>query len=116
MPARTPVSMGFTPQEKIDQAEEMSSGPSPEDMVDYPYGLRIHLSHEELQKLGYASEGLTPGTRVALVGYAVVKDASAEQVNTMTKRNASLQITDLAVEAAPEETDRAAALYGGADK
>ena len=107
-----PVSMMISNQEKVERSEEYKEGVSPENMEDYPYGLRISLRHEDLQKLGMAREGLKAGDKIALAGIAIVTSVDATQVNTAIERSAQVQITDLMIEAAPEEKPRANIMYG----
>jgi len=90
-------------------------------IAPYPYGLRLHLTHEELAKLGY--EELPPaGTVCKLEAVAVVTRSSTEDPDAdgdCDYCSIELQVTELAMEEEEgEEEDedpsaaRAHRLYG----
>lgn len=89
----------------------------------YPYGLRLHLTQTELEKLGY--EGLPPaGTKVRIEAVACVTRAASEDPDAdgdIDYLCVEMQITELGIEetAASEgedsddDGDRAARMYKG---
>ncbi len=71
---------------------------------DYPYGLEISLEKESLEKLGLNIEDFTVGGKVDIVCQAEVTRLH----QSVSKRNdahtsASIQITDMAMMARPNE-------------
>jgi hypothetical protein len=63
---------------------------------EYPYGLRIHLEPEVVQKLKMKMPAV--GEKFELTGMAIVKSVSAETEREGKERiSCSLQITDLEV-------------------
>lgn len=85
------TSMKRTPEERKADAQ-----PSAVDMPDYPWGLQITLSEEDLVQLGI-SDIPTAGAPVALEGIAKVTSTSSSEVDGKPNRSVTLQITDLAV-------------------
>lgn len=83
----------------------------------YPYGLRLHLTQVELEKLGY--EGLPPaGTKVRIEAVACVTRAASEDPDAdgdIDYLCVEMQITELGIEeeAAEKEEggDRAERMY-----
>lgn len=85
------------------------------DAPEYPYGLRLHLDHDQLKKLGIG----TPNVQQTLIATARVKVCSVDSYETAEsglRTNVSLQITDLALAPDVEPENHAANLYGGANK
>lgn len=109
--AKAPVSLAYTPSEKVDRATSLNET-RPEDMNDYPYGLTIFLSHETLQKLGYASGGLESGARVSLLGSALIVSTESEMINGVKERKCNLQIQTLALEPLEERPAPSSILFG----
>ena len=103
------ISLRRTDREKRDMADP---SPKPEEMDDYPWGLDLNLGHEEIQKLGLA-EGLEAGTEVALIATATVTNSSVAIVNSMNKRNMTLQIRAMQVKPIVPEVNEAELIYGG---
>lgn len=91
------------------QAETLLSEPEP---AEYPYGLRISLGHEELQKLGINEMPALDSEHrlvalVCVVGTSVTEDQSSEK----PMRSLQLQIEQMSLSPAKEE-DEADRLYG----
>lgn len=104
-----PISMALTDKEKVEKADFK---PDATDIPDYPYGLRIILSQEEMRKIGSIRDQLDSEVRVSLVGKGKVVSTSSESVMGMTERSVTIQITDLALEIFEEGPSRADRLYG----
>jgi hypothetical protein len=85
----------------------------------YPYGLRLHLTQVELEKLGY--EGLPPaGTKVRIEAVACVTRAASEDPDAdgdIDYLCVEMQITELGIEEEEGESDeggdRAERMYKG---
>lgn len=83
----------------------------------YPYGLRLHLTQVELEKLGY--DGLPPaGTKVRIEAMACVIRASSEDPDAdgdIDYLCVEMQITELGIEEEAgekeESGDRAERMY-----
>ena len=112
MPASL-VSLKRTDREKARDLEAPRSDGL--DMPDYAWGLTINLGHEELQKLGLASEGIEAGEQVAILAVAMVSNNSAEQVGAMTKRTMTLQFQQMQIVSMNEKEtpNEAELIYGG---
>lgn len=105
------VSMAKTVKEKQKEATPWDEREA-EDIEDYPYGLAITLSHEELQKLGFARGELDAGMVLDLVGKAQITNVDARQVNGVKRFSASMQIQQLGVSIDTKEDERADNLFG----
>lgn len=87
--------------------------PKVDDAPRYPWGLCITLNEETMAKLGI--------TDLPKVGSTVMITAKAEVSGTREyatqgqeeEKSMDLQITDMAIGAAPAETTPASTLYGG---
>jgi major coat protein len=84
----------------------------------YPYGLRLHLTQVELEKLGY--DGLPPaGTRVRIEAVACVTRASSEDPDAdgdIDYLCVEMQVTEMGIEEEGESSgqdggDRAERMY-----
>jgi hypothetical protein len=106
------VSLARTPQEKVEREKRFRDGPGVEEMEDYPGGLVLHLGHDELQKLGFASGGLESGDKVVIIGGGTVTATNSQSINGMQERSVSLQVQSLALELKEEEEPRANLIYG----
>jgi hypothetical protein len=74
---------------------------------EYPFGLRITLYKEDLEKLGIAGDDLSVGAEVAIEARATVVMYSEEQsVGGEPECTVELQITDMAIGDAPEQRRR----------
>jgi hypothetical protein len=86
--------------------------PEPVAISPYPYGLRINLTHEELEKLGYSD--LPPaGTKCRIEAVGVVTRAATEDPDADGDVDyccVEIQITELGMEeeGEPEGEDRSA--------
>jgi len=106
------VSLARSPKEKIEQQKRYSEGTPADEMEDYPWGLTLRLSHEELQKLGMASMQIESGALYDLIGKAIVEGVTTKVVNGMKQNTIELQVTALALEPSTPEVPRSTALYG----
>jgi hypothetical protein len=77
---------------------------------DYPWGLRINLSDEEIKKLGLTMPEI--GTELSMEAVAKVVSVS-ERSNTGGKsRSVEIIITDMALGPKPADKSHADVLYG----
>lgn len=83
-----------------------SSYPSPNSVPDYPYGLALSLSEQELKKLGLYDEDIKPGDMFHFHAMAVVTSTS-ENVNKdqEPKCRVELQITHMSAEDEADEDE-----------
>jgi hypothetical protein len=109
----TPVDMALTPEEKRLRSRGFAEGTPPEDQVDYPYGLTIHLDARELRRVGFGLNGLNVGDKVNIVGKGMVTSAHADVVNTLETFSAGIQLQSLGLEKVEEEKSPAQTIYGG---
>lgn len=73
------------------------------DPPDYPYGARLYLEEDQLEKLGLKE--LPPaGTVLRLEGLGGVIGVREEQRDGKISRSLEIQITDLGLEAGPEKS------------
>jgi len=100
---RTMVDMAKTPQEK---AEDMAEASAPTALMqpDYPYGLCICLTQDELDKLGLDSDCCV-GDMVHLFAMASVTSVSKRDNGAGPECRIELQITHLEVEDEDEENE-----------
>lgn len=100
---------------KIDkEAKKKMMEPIPSDVPEYPWGLRLELNNESLEKLGLEKLPKV-GTSVKLYAKVDVVSVSAyEQAKGEKNKNLSLQITDLCLESGEKEEDgnKADILFG----
>lgn len=96
------VSMKKTPEEKVEEVEDFCSRPSIANVADYPYGLAITLTHEELDKLGLDYD-CDVGDMIDLRAFAEVTSVSKRMVNDKPEVRVELQIRDMAVENESDE-------------
>ncbi len=96
---RAMVDMSRTTEEKVEAME----APVPSQAADYPYGLCICLTHEELAKLDL-DDDVEPGDTVHLVAFAKVTNVFKSAPEGSPICRVELQITDLAVEDESTET------------
>lgn len=82
------------------------------DAPEYPYGLRIELGNDALEKLGITA---LPGVGKKIMVEAVCEVCSVSQYENKDKtsnRSVSLQITDMSVVEAKEKKSVSDSLYG----
>lgn len=98
------VSMKRTPKRSIAEAKGMMPETVyPMDEEKYPYGLKIHLCHEDLEKLGFdISEYSVEDELVLYAKVEICEVSSNERIDSVTgevKNNdrLELQITDLSL-------------------
>jgi hypothetical protein len=80
------------------EAAPISLGDS--DKSQYPYGLRLHLEKEELEKLGDSVADLSKGDRITLRCVAEVVSLSVNEDEYGESANMGLQIQKMEVGAA----------------
>jgi hypothetical protein len=96
---------------KLDPKGEDAMETALVDKREYPYGLEISLSSEDLAKLG---QGM-PAVGAELMLHACVKvtrTSSYQEADGEAEGSVSLQITDMALAPKAAETKTADALYG----
>jgi hypothetical protein len=89
-------SMKKTPQAKDKMAVD-SPCCEPYDEDKYPYGLRIDLNTESLEKLGLSAADFTAGGEVTIKASCDVISVRSEQRQKKSHESVDLQITELAV-------------------
>jgi uncharacterized protein YoaH (UPF0181 family) len=89
------VSMKRSKAVKSKESKVMAAPSSPE---DYPYGLRVELDHDGMNKLGMKKMPKV-GSKVKFHAHATVKSASesTHEGDSKPNRSASLQITHMKV-------------------
>lgn len=96
------VDMRRTPAEKAEQIAEAMVPPTIAAIPDVPYGLRISLSEDELQKLGIdiadPDDTCEVGDMIHLFCMATVTAVSREQTGDGVRERVELSITEMAVE------------------
>lgn len=107
-------SMAKTVSEKEDEARPFTAGTPIDQISDYPSGLTLYLTSDELKKLGLNTTGLAAGTRVQGQFTGTVTSAGADLQNSLAMHRATIQIQDLGLEVAAPEKDRAETLFGSA--
>lgn len=95
------IDMAKTEKEVAMDVSPLSSG----DVDKYPYGLRISLSQDELEKLGVDHSDWEVGATFHLHAFAKVTSISANETENGMNCNVSLQITHLAGESEDEENE-----------
>jgi len=78
-----------------DSEPQAVTGP---DHEEYPYGLRINLQEEEIEKLGIDIADLSMGGKVRIEAVAEVKSLSANDYGEGLQRSIDLQITQAKLE------------------
>ncbi|HLX18462.1 MAG TPA: hypothetical protein VKS24_25015 [Bradyrhizobium sp.] len=86
-----------------DKVETMCP-PALENVPDYPWGLRITLTHRELEKLGL-DDDCSVGDVIDLRAFARVCSISSNETAMGPECRIELQITQLAVENEMDEED-----------
>lgn len=89
---------------------ELCCDTSSDNKPEYPYGLRIDLNDEALQRLGFDTLPAV-GTVVEITARAVVQSVSAHD-DGEPSRDVGLQITDIDVQAPDSKPSLAQTLYG----
>ena len=92
------VSMARSEGEKAEAVAEMMAPPSPSKMPDFPYGLCITLTEDELEKLDIEDDGIEIGDTIDLRAFAKVTSISKRQEGGRECCRVELQIEQLAVE------------------
>lgn len=104
--------MKMTSMKMAKKEMEAKSEPAKMDQPQYPWGLKINLDNEALQKLGM-KEMPKVGQKLMLHAKVEVTDAHASDVKG-GKKNVScgIQITDMALEGEGEEYEMKERMYG----
>ncbi len=82
------------------------------DTPEYPYGLRIDLNNESLEKLGIADLPKVGEKMTVLAKVEVRSSSQSSYKEGEDRKNVSLQITDMSVGPEVKEPNAGAALYG----
>lgn len=104
------VSLELTDEEKIDTLMPIPMAERPE----YPFGLRISLTHRELEKMNLDPAEACVGGLVHLHAMARITAVSMEDRGERKECRLELQIEDMCVEGEDEENervDRSSSLY-----
>jgi hypothetical protein len=95
---------------KMTKSEMKEAAPVPADAPQYPYGLRLELNNESLEKLGLPVTAAV-GKKVMVLAQAEIVSVSAYDSKEGGKnRSISLQLTHLCLESGEKE-DAAKVLY-----
>lgn len=94
---------------KAEKYEPEAVGSSPGKGDQYPWGLRLNLGNEEIEKLGLDFSGLSAGDTVAIIAKATICDLSEREEleageGKEVYRNCSIQIKELEIKT--DETKR----------
>jgi hypothetical protein len=95
------VSMELDDESKIDAVQPY---PMP-DKPDYPYGLRICLTHEELAKLDLDPSDAFVGGIIHMHALARITSVSASDGDSGPSCRVELQIEDMSIESEDSEND-----------
>lgn len=96
--------------------EEMKEESAPSALAEapaYPYGLRVTLNDDSLEKLGIMTLPAI-GKRMMMTCIVEVRNTGAYKTSDGAESNMELQIVGLSLDAAPTEGDAASKLYAGA--
>lgn len=88
---------------EFDDEDKYDSEPIEYVKPDYPYGLRISLTHKELDKLGLDSSAAVVGGICHLHAMARITSVSAEESSGSSTCRIELQIEDLEIESEDAE-------------
>lgn len=93
--------------------EKMEQGPAVPmcGHQEYPYGLRINLDHESLEKLGLSKLPEVGSELMIMAKVQVVGTNESESIEGGEYNNLSLQITDMKLEKTKKKSSEEA-LYG----
>lgn len=97
------VDMARTPAEKEEKAEEMSA-PLVSTIADYPYGLSICLTQDELDKLDLDASDVEVGDTVHLFCFAKITSKSIQD-NEATGPQARIEMTITHIAAEDEDQE-----------
>ena len=92
-------SMELSDDEKIDM------GAMANDKPDYPYGLRICLTHEELDKLGFDHGDMIVGGLIHMHALGRITSVSATDGKNGMCSRVEIQLEDVAIESEDAEND-----------
>lgn len=97
---------------KLSEEEMMKNGAPMAccDKQEYPYGLRIHLCHESLEKLGIKSLP-EMGKEVMVSAIAYVCSKNEYEHGEEVSKEMGLQITAMSIEAAPQKVKMEDKIY-----
>lgn len=91
------VNMARTPEEKAEQMHRDSFPTPVSEMQDYPYGLCVTLTEEDLEKLDL-DDDCEIGDMIDLRAFARVTSVNKNQVGGKDRCRVELQIEELSVE------------------
>lgn len=95
-----------------EEAKEYNAIEASNDGPQYPYGLRIDLNDDSLEKLGITALPKV-GTEMTITAKVVVASVSAyDSQGGEAEQNVGLQITDMELGAGKTQSDAATSLYG----
>ena len=96
-----------------EEAKEYTLGSEVDDGPRYPYGLRLDLNDDSLEKLGITALPKV-GTEMTITAKVTVTSVSAyDSQGGEPEQNVCLQITDMEIGAGKTQGDAAKSLYGG---
>lgn len=93
------VSMELDDEDKIDAPMPYAMPDKP----DYPYGLRICLTHEELDKLGFSHEDMIVGGTIHLHALGQITSVSSIDKENELQARVEIQIENLMIESEDQE-------------
>lgn len=87
------------------ETKKMVEGDMPEDRPQYPYGLKLNLDNETLEKLGMKTMP-EMGKAMMMMAKVTVTDMHESKSEGSNYRSLGLQITDMAFEAEKESLEK----------
>lgn len=95
-----------------EEAKEYNTIETSDDGPRYPYGLRIDLNDDSLEKLGITALPKV-GTEMTITAKVMVTSVSAyDSQGGEAEQSVGLQITDMEIGAGKTQSDAATSLYG----
>lgn len=94
----------MTDMRRTDAEKEAAIMPMEYQEADYPYGLKICLTTDELQKLDM-EDGVEVGDYLHLHAFARVTSVSENEVNGVATKRVELTLTHIEAESEDEEND-----------
>lgn len=106
-------SMAITAEERKEKMKEYESKEVSE--YEYPYGLRLHLDNDAIEKLGMGDLPEVGAEKMLMAKVKVCEVAKNEREDGSSVKRVELQITDLALgEAEKPRKPKAEVFYGEA--
>lgn len=94
------VSMAMSPEDRMETAMPV---PAMIDKPEYPWGLRICLTHKELEKMDLDPAGAVVGGIVHLHALARITDVTMSDGQSGNSCRVEMTITDMCIESEEEE-------------